>query len=133
MLTVRNRDDFRSKSGHERSVPLAGEAVEVLERLKQESETDSDEHVLKDRRGKPIKPDRISSRFKTFARKAKLDERIHFHSLRHTCGAWLTMKGVPLRVTQEVLGHQESSTTEIYSHLQPGVMKKAMQETFGDG
>ena len=85
-----------------------------------------------DREGLPVKPDRVSKRFKFFARLAKLDERLHFHSLRHTTGSWLVMKGVPLRVIQAILGHASITTTEIYSHLLPDTMQAAVQATFGE-
>lgn len=40
------------------------------------------------------------------------------------------MKGVPLRSVQAIFGHSSVSVTEIYAHLQPEVMTKAMHETF---
>ena len=66
-------------------------------------------------------------------RKAKFPqrERLRFHSLRHTCASWLVMRSVPLRVVQAILGHSSVNVTERYSHLQPEVMEKAMEETLG--
>jgi site-specific recombinase XerD len=66
------------------------------------------------------------------ARKADLDERIHFHSLRQTTGSWLAMKGVPVKVIQEILGHSSLSVTEKYSHLAPETLDAATKETFGE-
>jgi len=130
-IIVRNREDFQTKSGHERSIPLAGDAVEVLRRLDTERTDTLDGPVFLDAGGLPIKPVRVSKRFKDFVRLAKLDERIHFHSLRHTTGSWLAMQGVPLRVIQAILGHASITTTEMYSHLLPETMQLAMQQTFG--
>lgn len=69
-----------------------------------------------------------------YAREAKLQnrDRLHFHSLRHTTASWLAMKGVPMRVIQQIFGHASASQTEIYSHPQPEVMQQAMAETFGN-
>ena len=80
-----------------------------------------------------IKPDWATKRFKFFVRKAKLPqrERLRFHSLRHTAGSWLAMRGVPMRVIQAILRHSSISVTERYSHLQPEVMGAAMEEAFG--
>lgn len=128
---MRSRDGEETKSGHERELPIAPDAVAVLERLDGEREDRLDGPVFTDRRGLPIRLNRISSRFKDMIRVAKLDDRLHFHSLRHTCGSWLAMKGVPMRVTQAILGHSSVSVTERYSHLQPEVMTKAIHETFG--
>jgi integrase len=132
-VTVRNRDDFTTKSGDERRVPLRSDALEVARRRDEEHDGDSGDPVFADRSGRPIKADRITKRFKTFVRKAGLDEQedLHFHSLRHTCGAWLASSGVPLRVIQAILGHSSIDVTEIYSHLQPDVMGEAMEEAFG--
>lgn len=131
LLTVRSRDGGETKSGHERQLPLAPDALEVLRRRQDERTDASDGPVFVDRRGLPIRLDRISHRFKDMVRVAKLDDRLHFHSLRHTCGSWLAMKGVPMRVIQGILGHSSVQVTERYSHLQPEVMQKAIQETFG--
>ena len=88
--------------------------------------------VFTDRDGEPIRPGRVTTRFKDMTRKADLDERIHFHSLRHTTGSWLAMKGVPMKVIQEILGHSSLSVTEKYSHLAPETLDAAMEETFGE-
>lgn len=40
------------------------------------------------------------------------------------------MKGVPLRVVQEILGHATAQVTERYSHLAPGAMREAMEQVF---
>ena len=39
---------------------------------------------------------------------------------------------VPLRVISEILGHSSTQVTEMYSHLSPDVMDRAMEETFGE-
>ena len=61
---------------------------------------------------KPVKPDRATKCFKTMVRKAELDERAHFHRLRHTTVAWLSMKGVPMRIIQAIMGHSTVRVTE---------------------
>lgn len=131
-LTVRNQADFTSKSGDERSIPLRSDAFDVIQRRHRERDDDLDGPVFTDRRGLPLKPDRLSERFKFFVRKAKLKNRedLRFQSLRHTCGAWLASSGVSLRVIQKILGHSTINVTEIYSHLQPDVMGEAMEKAF---
>lgn len=64
--------------------------------------------------------------------KADLDERIHFHSLRHTTGSWLSMRGMPMRHIQAILRHSDRNVTEQYSHLAPETLDRAMEETFGE-
>jgi site-specific recombinase XerD len=91
------------------------------------------EPVFVDADGDVPKPDRVSKRFKFYVRTAKLPNRkdLSFHSCRHTTGSWLSMQGVPLRVISEILGHSNTQVTEMYSHLSPEVMDRAMEETFG--
>ena len=69
---------------------------------------------------------------KKYVRLARLPDDVSFHHLRHTCASWLVMKGVPMRVVQEILGHSSVTVTQRYAHLAPGVMREAMEATFGD-
>jgi len=60
----------------------------------------------------------ISKRFKKSVRTAKLNDEIHFHSLRHSFASALVQRGVSLYAVKELLGHENIKTTQIYSHLQ---------------
>jgi integrase len=133
-LRVASREGEETKSGHERQLPLRGDALDVLHRMNEERPAGGlDQRVFTDDKGKRLYKRRPTQRFKFFVRKAKLPqrERLRFHSLRHTCASWLVMRSVPSRVVQAILGHSSVNVTERYSHLQPEVMEKAMEETFG--
>jgi integrase len=132
-LVVRNRDGFTAKNGRERTVPLRGDALETLRAMNEARSPLDNEPVFVDASGDVPKPDRVSKRFKFYVRKAGLSDReeLSFHSCRHTTGSWLSMQGVPLRVISEILGHSSTQVTEMYSHLSPDVMDRAMEETFG--
>lgn len=134
-LWVRNQEEegFRTKSGSERTVPLAEDARCALKKLKAERQPDVHDRIFLDDYGRDIKPCRVSRRFKHYVRYAELPdaERLTFHSLRHTCASWLAMKGTPMRIIQGILGHSSINMTEIYSHLRPEVMTRAVRETFG--
>lgn len=88
--------------------------------------------VFTDRDGKPVRSGWVTKWFKDMARKPGLDERVRFHSLRHTTASWLAMKGVPMRVIQSILGHSIVNVTERYFHLVPETLGAAMEETFGE-
>ncbi len=54
-------------------------------------------------------------------------KRLDFHSLRHTCGAWLAMAGVPIKVVQGILRHSTITLTmDTYGHLYPGAEADAV-------
>jgi integrase len=134
-LVVRNRDGFTAKNGRERTVPLLGDELETLRAMKEDQPSLDNDPVFVDVNDDVPKPDRVSKRFKFYVRKAGLSDReeLSFHSCRHTTGSWLSMQGVPLRVISEILGHTSTQVTEMYSHLSPDVMDRAMEETFGKG
>jgi site-specific recombinase XerD len=127
ILTIRT-DEFKSKSGHEDSVPLVDDALQVLRRRQEES---TGQYVFWTDRTDQISRSWVSHAFKDFVREAGLDERISFHSLRHTCASWMVMRGVPLTVVQRVLRHSQISVTEGYAHLAPEVMRSHMDRAFG--
>jgi len=132
-LTVRNHETFKTKSGHERSIPLVGDALSTLIKRSESSSTSTDDWVFTNGKGTRLVSGYVSKRFKYYVRLAKLPEEIHFHTLRHTCASWLAQNGVSLLTIQKILGHSDFRDTLIYSHLQPSVMKDAMVTTFGSG
>ena len=130
-ITIRNHGDFRTKSGSERSIPMAGDAFEALQRLSAARADDLDGLVLTGVGEGRLNPNLVSRRFKYYVRLAKLPEHIRFHSLRHTCASWLVQRGVSLPIVQAILGHSTMRVTQRYAHLAPDVMKAAMQQAFG--
>jgi len=132
LISVRNRGDFRTKTGDERSVPLRGRALDQLLEIKnRRGGVEQSATVIVDRRRNPIRPDRMTRRFKDFVRKADLDERISFHNLRHSCVSLLSRRGVSTRIIQKIVGHSSITTTERYSHIRVDEAADAMEEAFG--
>jgi site-specific recombinase XerD len=74
-------------------------------------------HVFYDRYGGKLRDLTVSHSFKKYVRKAGLDDRLHFHSLRHSFASALVTAGVSLYAVQKLLGHSTSKMMEIYSHL----------------
>lgn len=54
--------------------------------------------------------------------------RIVFHSLRHTFASWLAIKGVPLQVIGQLLGHSSMKMTQRYAHLCPNTVRDAAMQ-----
>jgi integrase len=130
-LHVRHRDDFQTKGKSERTIPLRGRALDALRQRDERRDDALDGPVFTDRRGLPPKPNRVSRRFSDMVDVAGLDDRFNFHSLRHTTGARLASKGVPLKVVGAILGHSAQRVTERYAHLAPETLDAAMDQVFG--
>ena len=77
-------------------------------------------------RGIQYHHDTISQNFKKAVLKSDVDNELHFHSLRHSFASNLVMKGVPILGVSNLLGHQDISTTQIYSHLRKEELVKAV-------
>lgn len=73
--------------------------------------------VFVNRRGRPLTRQGLYKIVKLRARETGLDDRMTPHTLRHTFATHLLAGGCDLRVVQELLGHADVATTQIYTHL----------------
>lgn len=78
--------------------------------------------------------DRISKTFNRVVATMNLNkdvsdrrQKVVFHSLRHTYASWLVESGVSLYTVQKLLGHEQISQTERYSHLSPDNLQGAVK------
>ena len=66
--------------------------------------------------GRPISPDSVLHMLHRVLKRAGLP-RVRFHDLRHTFATLALQNGVDVRTLQEVLGHENLNTTQIYTHV----------------
>jgi integrase len=116
IIRIECSQTFHTKSGKSRVVPLSETAYYLLKRKQFQ---DSSEYVFA-LNGKKIHDGWISHLFKRYVRAANLaDQKLHFHSLRHTFASWLAQDGTSIYVIKDFLGHSDLKMTAVYSHLQP--------------
>ncbi|MCX6169993.1 MAG: tyrosine-type recombinase/integrase [Ignavibacteriales bacterium] len=126
-ITVQCSEFFTTKSKKERIIPFNSNLKKIfMNRFPKVVSIKNDEYIFSKLPGIKFNEDFISKKFKDFVRAAKLDERIHFHTLRHSFASLLVQRGVSLYVVKELLGHEELSTTQIYSHLQQQNLRDAV-------
>jgi integrase/recombinase XerD len=75
-------------------------------------------------RGRPLTTQRVWQLAKKYAAMAGLDENIYPHLLRHSFATHLLANGADLRVIQEMLGHADISTTQVYTHVDRSHLQK---------
>ncbi|HET8651971.1 MAG TPA: tyrosine recombinase [Gaiellaceae bacterium] len=110
------------KGGKERVVPVGREAVEALRRYLSRGRPHLDRRhrpeLFLNAKGGALTRAGAFLILRKLAAKAGLEpERIHPHLLRHTFATHLLEGGADLRSVQEMLGHADLATTELYTHV----------------
>lgn len=130
VILVQNSDTFTTKSKKNRSLDMGDDLIEVLQTRKENVRIKC-ETVFYDDQGRPLKEGTVSQKFKRYVRKARLNDKLHFHSLRHTFASALIKEGVPIYSVSRLLGHSSVRTTEIYAHLQPHQLQQEVNMLSG--
>jgi integrase/recombinase XerD len=118
----------RGKGEKDRFVPLGGEVIYWLKRYLEEGrpllvkKADNSGKIFLNYRGEPLTRKGMWKRFHAVAEKTGLTARIH--TLRHSFATHLLQGGADLRSVQELLGHTDISTTQIYTHLSRDDLKE---------
>jgi integrase/recombinase XerC len=105
------------KGQRTRVVPVGGPACAALREWRALGSPAIDAVVFPGRGGRPLSPRAVQVRLKKLAREQGLWQRVHPHLLRHSCASHLLESSGNLRAVQEMLGHADLATTQIYTHL----------------
>jgi integrase/recombinase XerC len=108
------------KGNKTRSVPVGKHAIKAIKRwlkIRTAMSNETELALFVSSRGKRISPRSVQDRLKQWAIKQGLPNHVHPHMLRHSFASHLLESSGDLRAVQELLGHADISTTQVYTHL----------------
>ncbi len=107
------------KGNKERIVPIGRQALDWLRRYLEEDRppTATRPEIFLTARGTPLSRKTIWALIKKYALQAGIERNITPHTLRHSFATHLLNHGGDLRVIQEMLGHADIATTQVYTHV----------------
>lgn len=118
------------KGRKERLVPIGRSALRWLARYRTECRAllqkrgRSEDVVFLNARGGPMTRMAVWKIVQSYSRQAGLEKEVHPHTFRHSFATHLLEGGADLRAVQEMLGHSDISTTQIYTHIDREYLKE---------
>jgi integrase/recombinase XerD len=122
------------KGSKERLVPTSDRALHWIRRYLDQSRPRLDRQrgargiAFLNARGKPLSRMGFWKILKAHVRNSGIKKDVHPHTFRHSFATHLLEGGADLRAVQEMLGHADISTTQIYTHLDRTYLKQVYQE-----
>jgi len=118
------------KGSKERLVPIGKSALTWIARYKKdcravlEARNAGQDALFLNARGRPMTRMAIWKIVQAYTRKAGIMKEVHPHTFRHSFATHLLEGGADLRAVQEMLGHSDISTTQIYTHIDREYLKE---------
>lgn len=122
----------QGKGNKQRLVPLGAKVLDSINHfleLEYQAKDKKTETLLLNRFGKPLSRMGAWKIVQKMATEAKIDSQVSPHTFRHSFATHLIEAGADLRSVQEMLGHADISTTQIYTHLDQDYLKE-VHKTF---
>lgn len=121
------------KGRKERLVPISRQAIHELrlwfiDRNMMKIKRGEEDYVFLNRRGGHLTRTMILLMVKKYAAEAGISKTVSPHTLRHSFATALMKGGADLRAIQEMLGHENIMTTEIYTHVDVSTLRKDILE-----
>jgi len=118
------------KGGKERVCPIGPVGASVLAHWRKNYITDDSDraYILAKTNGQPLNPREVQLMLKRYLALAELPADITPHTLRHSYATHLLNAGADLRLVQELLGHANLSTTQVYTHVSVARLKEVHRQ-----
>lgn len=118
------------KGNKERIVPMGDKAVQILDLYLKEWRPQyqnnlSQAAIFIHEKGMPLTPYHIRKILEKINQQSSINTKIYPHKIRHTFATHLLNHGADMRSVQEMLGHENLSTTQIYTHLSNNQKRQA--------
>ena len=122
------------KGNKERIVPINMQAIHFINiykneiRVFQKIKKGNDDILYLNRRGSKLTREMIFTIIKDLTVKTGIKKKVSPHTFRHSFASHLVNNGADIRIVQELLGHASILTTEIYTHLDKGKLREAIEK-----
>lgn len=126
------------KGDKERIIPIGDVALNALRtymdelrpQLIKNSTAENQDFVFLTKTGLQLSPSLVRKTLNTIVKNAGLNLSIHPHKLRHTFATHLLNNGADMRSVQELLGHEDLSSTQIYTHITKDSLRNTYLDVF---
>ncbi len=126
-IYIQNSNSFTTKNKKDRVIPLNKIMQKIVtNKINNKSVIDLEDFVFTKIKGIKIREEYVSKSFKKIVRLCGCDERIHFHTLRHSFASNLVQRGASIYIVKELMGHSDVATTQIYAHLSKENLEEAV-------
>ena len=108
------------KGNNKRMLPIGSKAIKAIQewmKVRSQLAAPEEEALFVSNRGARLSRRSVQSRINHWAKKNGLQQTVYPHLLRHSFATHLLEASGDLRAVQELLGHKDISTTQVYTHL----------------